>query len=87
MSENFPHGQERPEPLPSIQEELLAALTEDAEPDYPGNPGDPEAEAYFAALEAEFSLLDGLNPSEIDSQAESFLSFLHHSWESVTSYQ
>lgn len=87
MSERLPQGQELPESLPSIPEALLAALTEEVEPDYPGNPGSPEAEAYFAALEAEFSLLDGLNPSEIDSQAESFLSFLHESWESVNSEQ
>jgi hypothetical protein len=85
MSLKLPHGQEQSESLPSIHEELLAVITEGKEPDYPGEPGDPRAEAYFADLEAEFSLLDSLNSSEIDSQAESFFSFLRQSWESVSS--
>jgi hypothetical protein len=83
MSERLPHDVELSEDLPSLEEELLAVFTEEQEPEYPGNPGDPEAEAYFSAIEAEFSLFNGLNSHEIYSQAESFLSCLRQFWDSV----
>ena len=69
-----------PDSLNSMKEELLTALIEEEEPIYPWNPGDPEAEAYFAEIEQEVSLFEGLTAEEIDAQAENFLAQLHQSW-------
>jgi hypothetical protein len=70
------------EPIDSLEAELLAALTAGDAPPYPENLSALEAEAYFEQLEADFSLLDGLELDEIASQADNFLAKLHQFWES-----
>jgi hypothetical protein len=74
------------EALNPLAEELLEVILQEEEC-YPWNPAEPEAEAYFKELEADFSLLDGFNSEEIASQAESLFSHLHKYWSSVSTTQ
>ncbi|MGB5595758.1 MAG: hypothetical protein WBM62_17220 [Crocosphaera sp.] len=66
----------------TLKEELLELLL-NGEESYPWDVTTPEAEEYFNALEAEFSVFDGLDETEITAQADSFFTHLNQTWESV----
>ena len=87
MSERLPQGEELPESSKGIKEELLETLIQEDQPDYPWNPGEPEAEAYFAQLEQEFSLLDDLDAEEIDTKAATFYAKLHQHWDATNGHK
>lgn len=74
------------EELDELSDELLEAITL-GEGNYPWNPADPEAEAYFAELEADFSVTDCFDSREIEAQAETFFSQLHQCWEKAKNAQ
>lgn len=63
----------------NVAEEFLEILVQ-AEECYPWNPAAPEAEGYFTAIEAQFSLLEGLDEEEIATRAETFFSQLTQGW-------
>ena len=86
MSERLPKGKEVPESK-GIKEEILETLTQEDQPDYPWSPGESDAEAYFAQLEQEFSLLDDLDAKEIDTKAAAFYSKLHQYWDSKNGHK
>ncbi len=64
--------------------ELLDAIFQE-EDIYPWNPTTPEAEAYFADSERDFSLTNSLDSTEIESLAETFFSHLNQCWNSSAS--
>ena len=55
--------------LNKFSREFLEALLHEDLP-YPWNPADPEAEAFLAEREQDFSLTDVLESEEITSQAQ-----------------
>lgn len=62
--------------------ELLEALLGQDETVYPWNPGDPEAEAYFADLELEFDL-DQWTDEEINGRSQTLFAHIDKCWEQV----
>ena len=64
--------------------ELLDAIFQE-EDIYPWNPTAPEAEAYFADSERDFSLTNSLDSTEIESLAETFFSHLNQCWNNSAS--
>ncbi|MGK7877420.1 MAG: hypothetical protein AB4426_30205 [Xenococcaceae cyanobacterium] len=75
--------EESQEALNKFSEEFLEALLQE-EAIYPWNPAEPEAEAYFAELEQNFSLADWSDSEEIAPRAETLFSHLHQCWASST---
>jgi hypothetical protein len=71
--------------LPSqIDLELLEALLEPEDANYPWNPGDEESEAYFQELEQQFGMEDLLD-EELMRRSEDFYSHLDTLWTGITS--
>ncbi|MEH2290582.1 hypothetical protein [Nostoc sp.] len=71
--------------LPSqIDLELLEALLEPEDANYPWNPGDEESEAYFQELEQQFGIED-LQGVELMRRSEDFYGHLDTLWSSITS--
>ena len=68
--------------LNQLSEEFLEALLQEEAP-YPWNPAEPEAEAYFAAIEQNFSFEDWSESEEIAPRAKTLFSHLHQCWESI----
>jgi hypothetical protein len=77
------HSEESSESLVPVAGEFLEALLETEDPRYPWNPADPEAEAYFEALEKKFGLLEGVEADEIASQANLLFAQLHQCWDAL----
>ena len=80
----------QPNPHPDSEEslynttELLDAIFQE-EDIYPWNNAEPEAEAYFANSEKDFSLTNSLDSKEIKSLADTFFSHLNQCWGSSAS--
>ncbi|MEH2084907.1 MAG: hypothetical protein V7K89_34530 [Nostoc sp.] len=71
--------------LPSqVDLELLEALLEPEDANYPWNPGDEESEAYFQELEQQFGIEDLLD-EEIIRRSQDFYGHLDTLWSSITS--
>jgi hypothetical protein len=68
--------------LNPLTEDFLDVLLE-TEESYPWDPTNPESEAYFQELEAEFPLVDTLDDLEIEEQADRFFSRLNECWSSA----
>jgi hypothetical protein len=69
----------------NIRDELLEVLLDlDESDNYPWNPLDPQADAYFEAIENQFSLLDEAD-EEVDRQVDAFFNTLHQQWSKVES--
>ncbi|GBF78715.1 hypothetical protein [Aphanothece sacrum] len=68
--------------LDPLTENLLDVLLE-TEDSYNWDPTNPDAEAYFQQLEAEFPLVNTLDDLEIEEQADMFFSRLNDCWSSV----
>ncbi|MEH1971361.1 MULTISPECIES: hypothetical protein [unclassified Nostoc] len=71
--------------LPSqVDLELLEALLEPDDANYPWNPGDDESEAYFQELEQQFGMQDLLD-EELMKRSQDFYSHLDTLWSGITS--
>jgi hypothetical protein len=68
--------------LNTMQGELLEALLQSEDDFYPWNPAEPEAEAYFAQLESEFSLDEWQEDEEIIQASQALFNRLHQCWPS-----
>lgn len=66
-------------PLDRLAAEFLEVLIDEQTP-YPWNLEEAESETYFSELEENFSLLDGLDPQEVEAQARKFFSHLQARW-------
>ncbi|PHM11100.1 hypothetical protein [Nostoc sp. 'Peltigera malacea cyanobiont' DB3992] len=70
--------------LPSqVDLELLEALLEPEDANYPWNPGDEESEAYFQELEQQFGMED-LQGVELMRRSQDFYGHLDTLWSSIT---
>ena len=70
--------------LPSqVDLELLEALLEPEDANYPWNPGDEESEAYFQELEQQFAMED-LQGVELMRRSQDFYGHLDTLWSSIT---
>jgi hypothetical protein len=71
--------------LPSqVDLELLEALLEPEDGNYPWNPGDDESEAYFQELEQQFGMED-LQGVELMRRSQDFYNHLDTLWSDITS--
>ncbi|MBE8970682.1 hypothetical protein IQ277_32080 [Nostocales cyanobacterium LEGE 12452] len=70
--------------LPSqVDLELLEALLEPEDANYPWNPGDEESEAYFQELEQQFGMEDLLD-EELMRRSQDFYGHLDTLWSSIS---
>ncbi|MDZ8089000.1 MAG: hypothetical protein RMY16_26140 [Nostoc sp. DedQUE12b] len=70
--------------LPSqVDLELLEALLEPEDANYPWNPGDDESEAYFQELEHQFGIQDLLD-EELMRRSQDFYGHLDTLWSGIT---
>ncbi|MHC5737935.1 hypothetical protein [Nostoc sp.] len=70
--------------LPSqVDLELLEALLEPEDANYPWNPGDDESEAYFQELEQQFGM-ENLLDEELMKRSQDFYSHLDTLWSGIT---
>lgn len=79
------HYQHREDALSQAQEELLEVLLQSDEDCYPWYPAEPEAQAYFAQLEAQFSLDHCQQEEEIAADSHALFNRLHQCFSSLVS--
>ncbi len=70
-------------PLNKFSREFLEALLDEELP-LPWNPADPEAEAFLAEREQDFSLTDALESEEITSRAQTLFEAMDNSFRRET---
>jgi len=74
-------------PQSQAESDLLDVLLDSGETAYPWNPERPEADAYFAAAEADFSISDGLDSDDLARRSRTFFDRVERLWPAVSLHQ